>query len=144
MSKNEIEILARAVILHKEKILVCKKIGNQNYFFPGGHVDFGECAKEALIREIKEELGVSVKNCSFIGTSEQIFKSFNKWHHEINLVFQLINGNIAAKSKEKHLQFFFFGKNDLAKTDVRPLSLKKAVLKWLNDGKLFWVSQIEK
>jgi len=45
--KNEVEILVRAVIQIKGKILVCKKVGRDYYFFPGGHLEFGENAKEA-------------------------------------------------------------------------------------------------
>ena len=52
MPKN-IEILVRAVIQNKGKILVCQKIGKESrgkdyYFFPGGHMEFAEGASEAL------------------------------------------------------------------------------------------------
>ncbi|MCD6233110.1 NUDIX domain-containing protein [bacterium] len=63
MRDKKISVLVRAVIEVKGKILVCKKKGNKYYFFPGGHIEFGESAKKALKREIKEELGLNIKEC---------------------------------------------------------------------------------
>jgi len=140
--KKEIEVLVRRIIQHRGKILVCKKIGKYYYFFPGGHVDFGENAKEALTREIKEELGLPIKKCFFIGGSEHLFTKDWKKYHEINLAFSVSVRKISTKSKENHLRFFLMDKKQLARENVLPQSLKKAVLKWVKDKKPFWVSQI--
>lgn len=43
--KKEVEILVRAIVQDKEKILVCEKVGKKYFFFPGGHVEFGESVK---------------------------------------------------------------------------------------------------
>ena len=140
--KKEIEILVRAVIEIKGKILVCRKIGNDYYFFPGGHLEFAESAKEGLIREIKEELGATIKECHFMGASEHIFTENNEKHQEINLTFYVPAQEINRKSKEDHLQFFLLSKEQLSKEKVLPKILVKAVLKWLEDKKPFWTSQI--
>lgn len=42
---KKVEVLVRAIIQIQGKILVCRKIGKDYYFFPGGHVDFGESAR---------------------------------------------------------------------------------------------------
>ena len=141
--KNEVEILVRAVIQIKGKILVCKKVGRDYYFFPGGHLEFGENAKEALARELKEELGLKIKKCSFIGGSEHVFMEDKIRHHEINLVFGTSIKEINTKSMESHLRFYLFSKNQLAKENVLPVMLKGAILKWLKNKKPFWVSQIQ-
>jgi len=70
---HKIEMLVRAIIQEKGKILVCRKGGKMYYFFPGGHVEFKESAKKALARELKEELGINIKKASFIGASEHCF-----------------------------------------------------------------------
>jgi len=140
--KKEVEILVRAVIQDKEKILVCEKVGKNYYFFPGGHLNFGESTKKALIRELKEELGLSIKECSFIGGSEHRFIEDGKKHHEINLAFKVPVGKISTESKENHLRFFLMDKRQLAKEKVLPTVLTKAVLKWLKDKKTFWTNQI--
>jgi len=145
--KKKIEVLVRTVIQDEGKILVCKKVGKDYrgknyYFFPGGHVEFGENVKKALVREIKEELGLSIKKCSFIGGSEHLFTEEGKKYHEINLAFQVLVKKLTIKSKENHLQFFLFDKKQIAKEKVLPTVLTKAVLKWLKDKKPFWASQI--
>ena len=52
--------IVRAVMIKDKKLLVAEYIGHY-YFLPGGHVEVGESAESALIRELQEELGV---NCS--------------------------------------------------------------------------------
>jgi len=136
---KKIEILARALIQNKGKVLVCRKIGSGYYFFPGGHVEFGEESEEALARELNEELGLKIKKCSFIGGLEQVYLENNKKHHEINLIFDVKVSKITTKSREKHLQFFLFDKKQLAKENILPVTLKESALKWFKNQKLFWV-----
>ncbi|MDD3607942.1 MAG: NUDIX domain-containing protein, partial [Candidatus Moranbacteria bacterium] len=54
------EICSRAIIIKNRKILLPKPKDENWYFFPGGHVEFGEKAEDALRRELKEELDVLV------------------------------------------------------------------------------------
>lgn len=143
MKNDKIEILARAIIETDGKILVCKKIGKDYYFFPGGYVEFDENAKEALIREIKEELGLKIKECSFIGSSEHLFVEGGKKHHEINLAFDAkFADKLKFKSREDHIEFFLKTKEELSEEKIFPESLNKAVLKWFKNKKLFWSSEI--
>lgn len=139
--KKEIEVLVRAIIQNKGKILLCKKIGKNYYFFPGGHVEFGESLNQSLIREIKEELGLKIKKCSFAGGSEHLFKEDGKKHHEINFAFDVEIDKSEFKSKEDHLQFFLKTKKELSKEKILPKVLTKAILKWLKTKKPFWVSE---
>ena len=85
--KNQFEICVRAIIRRGNKILVC--IGKKSgiYFFPGGHIEYGETAAAALKRELKEELGVRLKRASIMGTVENIYKEGGQKLHQINLVF---------------------------------------------------------
>lgn len=43
----------------EKKVLLAQAIGEKNTFLPGGHIEFGESAKDALVREIEEELGLT-------------------------------------------------------------------------------------
>jgi ADP-ribose pyrophosphatase YjhB (NUDIX family) len=139
---KEIEVLVRAIIKNKGKILVCKKLNKRYYFFPGGHVEFGESAKEALSRELKEELGLKIKKISFIGGSEHVFVEDGIKHHEINLALDVKADKLKLESKENHIQFFLIDKNRIAKENILPIVLKRAILGWFKDKKMFWVSQI--
>ena len=140
--KNKVEILVRAIIKNKERILVCKKVRRDYYFFPGGHLEFGERAREALVRELKEELGLKIKRCSFIGGSEHIFSEDGKKHHEINLAFDIKVNKLKTQSREDHIEFFLKTEKELSKEKVLPKTLTKAVLNWLKTEEPFWVSEI--
>lgn len=139
--KNQIQLLVRAIIQENGKILVCKKIGKRYYFFPGGHVEYGEDTKKALAREIKEELGINIKKASFIGGSEHLFTEDGIKHHEINLIYHVRIDKLDIESKEDHLQFFLFDKKQLVEENILPKVLKQAILKWLKNKKDFWVSE---
>jgi 8-oxo-dGTP diphosphatase len=58
-----VRTVAAALIIQDSKLLVCqRKRGDSNalkWEFPGGKVEEGESAAEALVRELREELGVT-------------------------------------------------------------------------------------
>jgi ADP-ribose pyrophosphatase YjhB (NUDIX family) len=137
-----VEVLVRAIIQTKGEILVCRKIGKKYYFFPGGHVEFGESAKKAFVRELKEELGLDIKRSFFIGGSEHQFIEDGKKHHEINLAFEVKLNKPKLQSQEGHLEFFLKSEKQLSEEKVLPAVLTKAVLEWLKNKKPFWVSGI--
>ena len=60
MKNREFEICVRVIIQSQNKILLCKYKVRNYYFFPGGHIEFGESAEETLLREMKEELNLSL------------------------------------------------------------------------------------
>ena len=50
-----------AIILHEAKLLATKGESTPYYFLPGGRVKLHEPAEKAIIREVREELGVEPK-----------------------------------------------------------------------------------
>jgi len=141
-SQKEIEITIRLIIQDRGKFLLCKDKYKDYYFLPGGHVEFGESVKQALAREIKEELGLPVQKHKFIGAVENLYIENNRKRHEISLVFEVKVKNLKARSKENHIDFFLKNKKELTKEKILPIALTKSVLRWLKDKKLFWASQI--
>ncbi|MBM3251092.1 MAG: NUDIX domain-containing protein [Candidatus Nealsonbacteria bacterium] len=147
MENNNFEICVRGIIFQDDNILLCHHIKDRTktgyYFFPGGHVEFGEKAEDALARELKEELNLSIKEISYIGSIENIFEQNKEKHHEINLVFNVMAENIKDKSQEDHIEFLFLNKEKFAVEKVLPLVLRDAVIKWQKDKKFFWLSKDE-
>lgn len=139
--KKNIETIARAVIINKGKILMCQAKGRSWYYFPGGHVEFGEAADDALAREMKEELGAKIDDIRFIGFVENVFNQDKKDHHEMNLVFQAKIDGLPKTSLEDHIEFHWIDVNSLDKENILPISLKKMVLRWIKDKKIFWATE---
>ena len=136
---QKIEIISRAFILVDNKVLLCKLVGRDYYFFPGGHVEFGENTKKAMTREIKEELDATIKNLSFIGVVEHAYvDSSGRKYQQINLVFTGRIEEADLQSKEDHIEFVLKDLKSFAKEKVLPRTLRDALLEWLKNKKPFY------
>ena len=67
------------IIINQNKILIGKRkdkdIGGGKWEFPGGKIEVGETNREALERELYEELGISVKIGKELMNYEHMFKT---------------------------------------------------------------------
>jgi len=134
---KEIEILARGVLVCDGALLVCHNKRTDNYFLPGGHVEWGESAKEALSREIAEEMGLKSSVGRFLAASEHSFVHKGKQTCEINLYFLLsirgLRRDRPAPSKEAKLEFLWLPLLRLGRSKLNPSHLRKDLIRWLNE-----------
>ena len=138
MEKNRnFEICSRAIIIQEGKILLPKPKNESWYFFPGGHIDFGEKAEDALKRELQEELAVEIEKFEFIGTVENYYGENGVRRHELDIIFTVDLGDQEIKDVEDHIEFYWIDLGKLGKADVFPTELKKAVLEWKENEKCF-------
>ncbi|HGE5780842.1 MULTISPECIES: NUDIX domain-containing protein [Bacillus cereus group] len=134
--------LVRGVFLKDNKILLAQARGYTNTFLPGGHIEFGESAKDALIREVEEELGINCTVGSFLGVVEHKWEKGGVLHCEINQVFEvksnevLINSN--PESIESHLEFFWCDRKDLDDRNLQPYPFRNLINNYLNGKKDAW------
>ena len=110
-----IEIIARGVCVQKGKILLCRAKGGATTYLPGGHVEFGETGRQALVREVGEEMGVDAETGAFLGVVENAFEQHGKPHAEVNLVYELkVPSATPARACEDWIEFEW---RDLAQLD---------------------------
>lgn len=123
----QIEVLVRALIKNKGKVLLCKNLKKGHYYLPGGHVERDEDLITALKREFYEETGEDLKISKFLGVLENFFKENKKIIHEINFIFQGKVNKKEIKSKENYIGFFWVKMNDLNKINILPSKIKKFI-----------------
>ncbi len=128
-----IEVIARGVLVHDEQILLCRSLAQGYAYLPGGHVEFGESIAEALVREIKEELGVAVEAGEFLGLLEYTFQDGNKRHAELNVLL-LLQGEVGdPRSRESEIAFFWQPLSQLGSITFLPKPLVTLLPLWLRD-----------
>lgn len=129
-----IELIARGVLTGPRGALVCRNVGMNYAYLPGGHIEFGEPAAAALARELVEELGMAVQPGPFLGMIEHSFGQAGKPHHELNLVFQMSSPAIARLAHfspaEANLEFFWQPLSALAEINLLPATLVSLVPAW--------------
>jgi ADP-ribose pyrophosphatase YjhB (NUDIX family) len=74
-----------------DRILVSRDYDSveQDYYYRplGGGIEFGETSRDAIVREIREELGAEIEDVRWLGTLENIFTLEGERGHEIILVY---------------------------------------------------------
>ena len=70
--KSEIELTNMCLICDGNKVLVQEKVGTKGLVFPGGHVEEGESLLESVVREMKEETGLTIENLKICGFKDWI------------------------------------------------------------------------
>ena len=78
----ENKIIVHAIIKHKNKYLVTKRSKNENVYkeywdIPGGLANQGETPREALVREVKEEVNLKIKPVKIIHEDSNLDKEKN-------------------------------------------------------------------
>ena len=87
--EKHIETIARGVCVIDGKVLLCLPKDRSYSYLPGGHIEFGETGREALVREMKEETGLDATAGKLLGVVESRFVQKGEPHCEINLVYEM-------------------------------------------------------
>lgn len=140
--------LVRGILIADGKVLVAHELGAANTFLPGGHIEHGESAEAALVREIDEELGLRPTVRQFLGAVEHIWPEGALDNQEINLLFKMeiegLTSHEPPPSCEPHLEFLWVDIAQLADVDLRPPALVRLLASGIEGIQALWGSSLEK
>jgi ADP-ribose pyrophosphatase YjhB (NUDIX family) len=130
---EKIDFVVNVFIINKGKVLLIHHKELNKWLPIGGHIELDEDPDEALIREIKEECGLTVKILNkkpFVksaNTKPLFTPSFldihriNDKHRHISFVYFAKSGSNKVKLAEKeHNDIKWFSKNDVSKIKLEP------------------------
>ena len=118
-----------------DEIFVCKRGPGralEGYFeFPGGKIELNESKKEAIVREIKEELNSIVEPIKYIGESSYTYKNIQPFDDfSITLygfLCKLVSGSLelSEHTDSKWVRIEDLDKINFAKADIPFIQLLK-------------------
>lgn len=118
--------LSPAVILSitkGEKILLVKNLKTDFYTVVAGFVEAGETLEECLRREVREEVGIEIKNIAYFGSQPWPFP------HSLMIAFtaEYDSGDISVAHNEL-LHANWFAVNDIPKLKPIPFSIARRLI----------------
>jgi 8-oxo-dGTP diphosphatase len=128
-----IEVIARGILTRANRVLLCRSLFGGYVYLPGGHVEFGEPARAALVREVEEELGASLEAGEFLGLLEHVFRDAGGAHAELNVLFRLCGEVGDLRSREQEIAFLWAPLSELGSLPLLPQALVSLLPRWLED-----------
>ena len=132
---QNIRIRVAGILVRDGKILLVRheKNGKSYWLIPGGGVDFGETAGEALIREYREEVGLEVEVGKLVLVQDSIPP--NRHRQVLNLYFLVTSrGNELKVTPDAVLRDAAFYPLDEFKTMPVNPDVKAEILEGISSG----------
>ncbi len=115
----------------REKILLIQQYGRPDYILVAGYVNCGEDAEDAVVREVREEVGLRVTDVHY--NHSRYFPRTNT----LMLNFTAVVDDEDVKSNEEVDAWRWFTPEE-AKENIRPNSLARAFLLGYLNGSYEW------
>ncbi len=128
--------VAAFIFNERGELLVCKRKDEPakgTYDLPGGFVDMGENAEEAVLREVEEETGIQLRSVEFLYSLPNIYCYSGFDVHTLDLFFRGTADKTENPEANDDVEESFF----VPVADLKPElfglgSIRKAVERFLN------------
>ena len=124
-------VRATALILQNRKLLVTKDKGK--YYTIGGAIQVNESTEDALVREVREELGVKAQARQLAFVVENRFEQAGVHFHNIEFhyfVDLLERAPLTMQENAKQLPCRWIALNQLHTVPLKPTFLKTVLPEW--------------
>lgn len=110
---------AYGILLENNKVLLKKTNATEKFDLPGGGIELDETIPEGLVREFKEETGLSVKVGKLLLVEDSFFTHNGKDAHGILIFYEVkkIGGNLTT-NEEDSVEVKYFDINLLDHSNV--------------------------
>jgi len=125
------------VATHNERVLIHRAEADDFWALPGGRVEFGESASDALVREFNEEISVVIRIKRLLWVMENFFEYNGINYHEIAFYFLidipdnsevLMNNEFMGNEEEIKLIFQWYPISKLKEIKLYPTFLKSGLI----------------
>ncbi|MGA2070491.1 MAG: NUDIX domain-containing protein [Sedimentisphaerales bacterium] len=123
---------AGAIIEYGSKILIAIRANEPKagmFDFPGGFADYGESVEETLAREVREELGIKIKNPRYLTSAPNIYVYKGITYATTDLVFtyRIDEPKKIKLNKKEIAEVKFFEPEKIPLNKMAFSSIKKAL-----------------
>ncbi len=132
---NKLFILAAGIVIDpKGRLLIVRKRDTEKFMLPGGKIDEGESPIEALIRELEEEVGVTIPStlAHFIQTYEAKAANEPGYFIRSNLFFVLLPMPIEITPSAEIAEARWITPQEVASLNLAPLMINFVIPTWLD------------
>ena len=135
---EEFHVRTCGIIKRENKFLIMRVNKTDYYHIPGGHIEIGEDSEQAVVRELKEEIGCDVDKTKLFAIQENFWVVNNKKCHGIEFYYiikpkqqleMLDYEKIEIdKGKENLLEFKWVTSEELKDIDLRPINIREMLI----------------
>jgi NADH pyrophosphatase NudC (nudix superfamily) len=128
-----------AIIEYEGKILLTRRAREPQISMldlPGGFVDYGEAAEEALAREVYEELNLQIENMKYFTSAPNTYIYKDVLYHVLDILFVCPVSDVAGiKARDDVSDFAFFRPDEVPIEELSFESTKAGLTYYIEAGR---------
>jgi ADP-ribose pyrophosphatase YjhB (NUDIX family) len=131
MSRRHTSVRAYGILVHDERVLLVRSssphINPPLWWLPGGGIDFAESPEETLLREFREETGLSIKDPALSDVASDVRRRPNGDRiHTVRVIYNvtLDGGELRDETEGTTNQVQWFALRELDDVNVADYALR--------------------